>query len=285
MGGTAMSAHAAEVMRRSGGRMLPAIVETLHTHQSLGSWLALLGRKFLAVWHGYEIPNNESYDYFLLHAPALRAVGLGFGLVAPLALVGLLLGLRRSWEWALTVAYVGCGLMSLVVLYTLGRLRMPMAFALIALAAVTVVALAQLVAERRIGRALVVLAAVSVLATAIGRPLPVGVSRVRVQDYGVANEITLRLAEQRIAADDLRGALRLLTRQLETEPEELKALEPSGSASTISLYAADLAGSFAPLHATRSDLLAHFGQRSEAERQRHRAVVLTTVARQRARAR
>lgn len=285
MGGTAMSAHAAEVMRRSGGRMLPAIVETLHTHSSLGSWLALLGRKFLAVWHWYEIPNNESYDYFLLQAPALRAAGLGFGLVAPLALVGLRLGFRRSWEYVLTVAYVGCGLMSLVVLYTLGRLRMPMAFALIPFAAVTLVTSARLLAARRIRRALMIVVAVAVLALAIGRPLPRGFSRVRVQDYGVANEITLRRAEQRMAADDLRGALSLLTRQLETEPQELQTLEPSGSASTISHFAADLAGSFAPLHAMRSDLLAHFGQRSEAERQRHRAVVLATVARQRANAR
>jgi hypothetical protein len=108
---------------------------------------------------------------------------------------------------------------------------------------------------------------------------------VRVQDYGVANEITLRLAEQRMGADDLRGALSLLTRQLETEPGELQALEPSGSASTISLFAADLAGSFAPLHAARGDLLARLGQRPEAERQRRRAVVLATVARQRASAR
>ena len=285
MGGTAMSAYAAEVMRRSGGRMLPAIVETLHTHSSLGGWLALLGRKFLAVWHWYEVPNNESYDYFLLHAPALRAVGLGFGLVAPLALVGLLLGFRRSWDYALTVAYLGCGVMGLVVLYTVGRLRMPLAFALIPFAAVTLVTLARLLAARQMRRALMVGVAVAVLALAIGRPLPGGFSRVRVQDYGVANEITLRLAEQRMTADDLRGALSLLARQLETEPPELQTLEPMGSASTISLFAADLAGSFAPLHAMRSDLLAHFGQRPEAERQRHRAVVLATVAKQRANAR
>jgi hypothetical protein len=285
MGGTAMSARAAEVMRRSGGRMPSAIVETLRTHSSLGGWLALLGRKFLAVWHWYEVPNNESYDYFLLHAPALRAVGLGFGLVAPLALVGLALGFRRSWDYALCVAYVGCGLTSLVVLYTVGRLRMPMAFALVEFAAVTLVTLARLLAARRIRRALMVVVAVFVLAAAIGRPLPRGLSRVRVQDYGVANEITLRLAEQRMAADDLRGALRLLTRQLETEPGELETLEPGGSSSTISLFAADLAGSFAPLHAMRGDLLAHFGQQSDAERQRRRAIVLATVARQRANAR
>lgn len=285
MGGTAMSAYAADVMRRSGGRTLPAIVDTIHTHPSLGSWLALLGRKFLAVWHWYEIPNNESYDYFLLQAPVLRAVGLSFGLVAPLALAGLVVGFRRSWDYALTVAYIGCGLMGLVVLYTLGRLRMPMAFALLPFAGITVVALARLLAAREIRRALIVLAALAVLATAIGRPLPSGLARVRVQDHGVANEITLHLAEQRMAVDDLRGALRVLTRQLKMEPQDLRTLEPSGSASTISLFAADVAGSFAPLHAMSSELLAHFGQRSEAERQRHRAVVLATVAKQRANAR
>ena len=141
--------------------------------------------------------------------------------MAPLALAGLVLGFRRSWEFALLVAYVCCCLASLVVLYTLGRLRLPMAFALIPFAAVTVVALARRVASRQFRGALIALAAVAVLAAAIGRPLPRGISRIRVQDYGVANEITLRLAEQRMATDDLRGALSLLTRQLETEPLEL----------------------------------------------------------------
>jgi hypothetical protein len=285
MSGTAVSAHAAAVMQRSGGRMVPAMVETLRTHPNPESWFALLGRKFLAVWHWYEVPNNESYDYFLLLARAPRAVGLGFGLVAPLALAGLLLGFRRSWDYALTVAYAGCGLMSLAVLYTVGRLRLPMAFVLIAFAAVAVVSVARLLAARQFRRALIAVAAVSVLATAIGRPLPGGVSRVRVQDYGVANEIALRLAEQRVAVDDLRGALSLLTRQLEPEPDELRTLEPGGSTSTISLFAADLAGSFVPLHAMRSDLLGHFGERSESERQRRRAVILATVAKQRANAR
>jgi len=285
MGGTAMSGHAAEVMRRSGGRTLPAIVETLRTHPSVGSWLVLLGGKFLAAWHWYEIPNNESYDYFLLHTQVLRNAGLAFGLVAPLALVGLALGFCRSWDYALTVGYVGCGLINLVVLYTLGRLRMPVAFALIPFAAIAVVGLARLAAARQIRRALIVLVSLAILAAAIGRPLPRGMARVRVQDFGVGNEIALRLAEQRMAVDDLRGAIERLTRQLAMEPRELQTLEPSGSSSTISLFAADLAGSFAPLHAKRSDLLAHFGQQSEAERERHRALVLATVAKQRASAR
>ncbi len=285
MSGTAMSAHAADVMQRSGGRMLPAIVETLRTHPNTRSWLALLGRKFLAVWHWYEIPNNESYDYFLLQAPVLGKVGLGFGLVAPLALTGLVLGFRRSWEHALLLAYIGCCLMSLVVLYTLGRLRMPMAFALIPYGAVSIVGVARLLASHRIRKALIVLAAVAIAAVAIDRRLPDGIPRIRVQDYGVGNEITLRLAEQRMAADDLRGALGLLTRQLETEPQELKTLEPRGPTSTISLQAADLAGSFVPLHAMCGDLLAHFGRLSEAERERRRAAVLATVAKQRANAR
>ncbi len=285
MGGTAMSSHAAEVMGLSSGRALPAVVETIRTHPGTTSWLGLLGRKFLAAWHWYEIPNNESYDYFLLHTRVLRAVGLTFGLIAPLALVGLGLGFRRSWDYALTVAYLACGLMSLVVLYTLGRLRMPMGFALIPFAAIAVVSLVRFAICRQGGRAVGVVVAVGVLAAAIGRPLPDGRRRVRVQDYGVANDITLRLAERQLAVDDLRGALTRLTRQLQTEPPELRALEPSGPTSMISLFAADLAGSFGPLHAMRASLLAHFGQRSDAGREQHRAAVLATVAQQRANAR
>jgi hypothetical protein len=283
-GGTAMSAHAAGVMQRSGGRMLPAIRETIATHGSFGRWLLLLGRKFASVWHWYEVPNNESYEYLLLHSPLILAVGLSFGLVAPLALVGLAIGCRRSWEHTLAVAYLGSGVATLVLLYNLGRLRLPTAFALIPFAAFAIVTVLRMLAARRLGRASALVAAAAALALVVLRPLPASRSPVRLQDYGVGNEIALRLAELRLAVNDERHALRLVERQLQTEPRELRDLNPTGSTSRLSLFAADLAGSFAPLHRMCAELFERTGHHLEAAEQRRRWMLLNTVAIQRAQA-
>jgi 4-amino-4-deoxy-L-arabinose transferase-like glycosyltransferase len=282
MGGTAMSAHADEIMGRTGGKTVPAIRATIETHESVAAWLRLLGRKFLAVWHWYEIPNNESYDYLLLHAPMLRAVGIGFGLAAPLALVGLFLAFRRSWDYALVVTYLGCCLVSLVILYTLGRLRLQLAVALLPFAAYTLVALVRDLAAGRMKRAGAALAAAAVLTVAIGRPLG-SRTPIRLQDYGVGNEIAVKLTRLRLAEGDTWGALHTAERQLETEPEELRTLEPRGERSILSRLGASLAGSFAPVHEAYAEALDQLGNHRGAKDEQQRALILQAVADQHAR--
>lgn len=277
--GTAMSRYAADIMSRSQGRLLPAIALTVNTHASIGRWLRLLGRKFLAVFTAYEIPNNESYDYFLLQVPIARAIGVSFGLIAPLGIVGLVLGRRRSWEYGLTFAYLAAGMVSLVLLYTLGRLRLPTAFAAIPFAAFGLVESLRAVAEARAGRALVLFASFVALALVIDWPFALHTPRVA--DFGVANEIALHLAEQRFAGEP-RRAEAILEHQLQTEPDDLRVLQPTGPTTTLSILSADLAASFAPLHRSLAGLLEKRGAMGAAEGERYRATLLETIARERA---
>ncbi len=86
-----------------------------------GDFLALEARKLGYFWDGFEIPNNQDYYYFSRLARIYRVPLLvGFGVLGPLALAGLGLGLLRRrlpFAWvagpvvliAVIVAFFVCG--------------------------------------------------------------------------------------------------------------------------------------------------------------------------------
>jgi hypothetical protein len=86
-----ISAHTARVLEESEGRFLPALRLTLATHPGPASVLALCGQKLLAFFEAREATDNVGFEYFLLHAPLLDAIGLRFALIAPLAAFGIVL--------------------------------------------------------------------------------------------------------------------------------------------------------------------------------------------------
>ena len=102
-------------------------------------------------------------------------------------------------------------------------------------------------------------------------------SDVRLADYGVHNEITGKLAERRVEAGDAESALRLLERQLRTEPAELDAIEPGEAASHISRTMSGIAGTFAPLHEQAARIAASLGKDADAAREQRRAAILRAV--------
>jgi tetratricopeptide (TPR) repeat protein len=60
-----------------------------------GRWLTLTARKFALFWSAAEIGNNSSIYHLRSYASLMRLPLLGFGLLAPLALAGAYLALRR----------------------------------------------------------------------------------------------------------------------------------------------------------------------------------------------
>ncbi len=61
-----------------------------------GAFLRLQARKLLYFWDAYEIPNNQDYYFFSRLTRIFRhPLLLGFGVLGPLALAGLALGLAR----------------------------------------------------------------------------------------------------------------------------------------------------------------------------------------------
>jgi 4-amino-4-deoxy-L-arabinose transferase-like glycosyltransferase len=99
--------------------------------------LALYWKKFRLIWNGYEIPNH--LDMYLIqqqYAPILKFLVVGFGLAAPLALLGLAIDLTRgpSAEEKLCLAYLVTITLFLLPFFITARYRLPMVPFLLALA-------------------------------------------------------------------------------------------------------------------------------------------------------
>jgi hypothetical protein len=224
------------------------------------------------------MPNNASYDYFRMQAPALAPLAVSFSVIAPLAACGCLLGGLRGTRRMLLALHVASGLATLAVFYNLARLRLPVAVAAIPIAAFGLVRLVRLARSGRWPVLAVALVTTGLVAALVLRPLPARVSRVRLSDYGVPNEIAMHLIRLRTEAGDSAGALRLARRQLDLEPADLHAADPDAGVTRLSALSATLAGSFAPLHGAAAELLQRAGRPDEARDERRRFAITTTIA-------
>jgi hypothetical protein len=99
------------------------------------AWLRLLWSKLRAFWGAYEIPDSLDYHLYREFAPVLRLPVPGFGLLAPLALLGAMLALRRPGWPRLLLLLVGAYCLSIVTFFVFSRFRMVAVFALYVLAA------------------------------------------------------------------------------------------------------------------------------------------------------
>ena len=106
-------------------------------------YLVLLVRKTGALWHGDESGRNQAIYYWRNYSSILAATlwkwGLAFpfGLVAPLALLGLLLALRRQ-GLSLPVLFVASYSLTIIAFFPTARYRLPLLPLLLLFAALAV---------------------------------------------------------------------------------------------------------------------------------------------------
>jgi len=121
-------------------------------------YLTLLGRKFYLFWRGDEIPRNLD-PYFARQYSALlqlllwkHGLAFPFGLVAPLALLGMVYYLinrsRRNPEATLVLLFAATYMLSVVLFFVSGRHRLPAVPCLLLFAAYGIIQLAQLRQQR-----------------------------------------------------------------------------------------------------------------------------------------
>ena len=202
---------------------------------------------------------------------------VGFPLIAPLAVAGMLFSAFRSSGHLLLLAHFAVGLLMAVAFYSLSRFRVPVAMGMIPFAGYALAAGWDLMKARR-WRSLAAGAVVALAATLlVMRPMPPGRPRIRVADYGVANEITLHLAQRMEARGDETTALDLLERQISLAPVELRALDDAKGPARVPVQAALLAGSFRPLRQEAARLAARLGRPGEAEHHWKRARLLGQI--------
>jgi len=268
-------------------RLLPTVRETLATHASVWSWLRLMLAKLLAFFDGWENADNINFYYFLLQSPLLRAIGLRFDVLLPLAALGLALVAQaeppvrcRQRLGSPPALAVACGVLTALVFFTASRVRLTAAAAMIPFAAAGAVEAVRRLRSRRArslaGPGAAALAA-AVLAVAPWWPRP---QLVRDLDYRTGNVLAVARWQHERQQGHPELAQRVLQKQLATEPEPLRALEPGAASSVIPEWAARVAGSFADLH--RAAVTAHLdaGRPEQALAHAEHARLLAIVARQ-----
>ncbi|HKQ60794.1 MAG TPA: tetratricopeptide repeat protein [Candidatus Polarisedimenticolaceae bacterium] len=137
-----------EAERRAGRDLRPGEVSRYWMREGLawvrsapGAWLALGWRKLRSYWGIYEVPDNLDYYLYRRTAPVLRWPLPGFGVVAPLGLLGLVLAVRRNAWLSLLALFVAGYVASVVAFFVFARFRMAMMPALFVFAGVGAVEL------------------------------------------------------------------------------------------------------------------------------------------------
>jgi tetratricopeptide (TPR) repeat protein len=132
-------ARVSRILWREAGRQIAA---------DPGAWVRLMLRKTRLFWNAYELPDAEGFRVYRRESTLLACDPVGFGLVAPLAAVGLLAlagparGGRTGRRGALllaTLAAVTC--LSVVLFFVFGRYRLAVVPFLLPLAAAGVIEL------------------------------------------------------------------------------------------------------------------------------------------------
>ncbi|MEO0074624.1 MAG: tetratricopeptide repeat protein [candidate division WOR-3 bacterium] len=86
-------------------------------------YLKLLTRKLLLFINGYEIPNNYYFYQTRDDSLVLKIAFINFALILPLAILGIILSLKRWRDYYLAYAFIFIYLISSLIFYVLSRLR------------------------------------------------------------------------------------------------------------------------------------------------------------------
>jgi 4-amino-4-deoxy-L-arabinose transferase-like glycosyltransferase len=122
----------AEVSRFWVGRTIDEI------RSAPGQWLKLLGRKAYYYAAAFEVPNNRSYEFSKRFSFLLRAPLFGWGVVFPLAMLGIY-ATRRTWrDHAPLLGFLLAHFLALVAFFVTARYRLAAAPVLVLYAAVGV---------------------------------------------------------------------------------------------------------------------------------------------------
>jgi 4-amino-4-deoxy-L-arabinose transferase-like glycosyltransferase len=111
-----------------------------HVRAHPGATIRLLGRKLVLFFNAVELGVRDQYYFAKERVAVLRAPLLGFGLVAPLGIAGLVFTRRRLAEcWPVSLLFF-CQLVSFVGVFVLARYRLVAAACLVVFASERVVA-------------------------------------------------------------------------------------------------------------------------------------------------
>lgn len=100
---------------------------------SPGSAVSLMGKRFAHLWNSFEIGRNRDVYSTRCHSPLLSALlwkvdrfGFPFGLIAPLAVAGLIVSFRRNRAASLLYLFLLAYFLSILLFFATSRYRLPL---------------------------------------------------------------------------------------------------------------------------------------------------------------
>jgi len=90
-----------------------------------GKSLPLLWKKFYLFWNKFEVSNNQNTYFFQRYSWLLRILPIGFWLVGPLAILGMIYSLRHFRKYSLLLFYVFSYMLTVVFFFVADRFRLP----------------------------------------------------------------------------------------------------------------------------------------------------------------
>lgn len=110
-------------------------------------YLSLLVKKLYLFWNWYEIPNNQSFSSFTKYSTLLRILPVGFWMVGPLGLMGMIMAWRKKREY-FSIAFVILYTSVIVLFFVCDRFRLPVVPVLCIFAAYALVSILGIIKER-----------------------------------------------------------------------------------------------------------------------------------------
>lgn len=198
-----------------------AALDTSFRGRSIDSIASMVWRKWDRSWHWYEIPNNDNIYYAARSVPLLRWLPVTFGILAPLAIVGLVIGLRGWRETWLLYQLVLMSIAPLVIFYVLGRFRVPLIAACVPFSALTAGRIVEWLQQRRYTRTVAAVAAVALVALWTARPLAADQTLIRTDDWLAPFMIRDQaVLERAVAQKDWAGGAGAYERFFKDEPAD-----------------------------------------------------------------
>ena len=265
--------HAPHIMEQASGSLTTAIIETLKTHPGPWSYFKQLWYKFSIVWNWYEIPNNANFYYYRLYSSVLRYLPVTFYILAPLAIVGLLIAIGRRIACGPLYLAVFVALGTLVLALPLSRYRVELMALLIPFAALTVVQITIWLENKKRLLAIFAISMLILVSCWTMRPFPVKCLLIRSVDYLAALEIYYIPQEQAALRNkDWQRGAEVLAKSLRYQPAVVQQIGASHPPRTST--EARLASYYAQIHQDYALALEMTGQKEAATKEKRRAAEL-----------
>ncbi len=142
------------------------------------SFFKLMGKKLILFWNGNELANNRDFYFFARSAPVLRPliwhfiIYFPFGLIAPLAIIGIILSHREKKDVAILEIFLLVYMVSIVLFFVTARYRVPLIPVLVLFGAYALDRFASQIKKRRVPEFARYLAALLAIAIPINLPVP-----------------------------------------------------------------------------------------------------------------